>query len=467
MHSQKSAHAPPAALQLLKRREQISRLPAFFNAITSGLPDPARSPTIRSRPDSRAFREPGTSGREAHSIDRPFSPQGVRAGWLIDGTGGGVRQDVLLRFRDGRLISAAPASGEVRPESGLLDGRDCTVLPGLVDAHVHLSMSGTVGVEARLRQLELGWDEAEAAIERHLRDHLSRGVVAVRDGGDRAGHALRFREERLQASGIPLLVRVSGPAWHAPDRYGRLIGRPPGDGRTLAEAVGRSDTRVDHVKVVHSGLNSLLRFGKTTPPQFTREDLAEAVLAAKARGLTFMVHANGGVPVRDAVNAGCDSIEHGFFMGRGNLLRMARRGTFWVPTACTMSAYAHTLPPGSREALGAARNLEHQIGQLRQAVRAGVRVVLGTDAGSPGVHHGQAVSEEIRILMEAGMTAARAVRAASWGGAALLGLEDRLGRLIPGMPATFLVVRGGPDRLPGSLASPLSVYVEGVRRFPA
>lgn len=427
------------------------------------MPDPARSPTIRPRP---GFREPGTSGREAHSIDRPFCPQGVRAGWLIDGTGGGVQQDVLLRFRDGRLISVAPASGEVRPERGLLDGRDCTILPGLVDAHVHLSMSGTVEAEARLHQLELGWDEAKAVIERHLKEHLARGVVAVRDGGDRAGHALRFRKERLQASGIPLLVRASGPAWHAPDRYGRLIGRPAGGQGTLAEAVERSAPHIDHVKVVNSGLNSLLQFGKASPPQFSREELAEAVLAAKARGLPVMVHANGEAPVRDAVTARCDSIEHGFFMGRENLLRMARRGTVWVPTACTMSAYARTLPAGSREAIGAALNLEHQVGQLRETVRAGVRVALGTDAGSPGVHHGQAVSEEIRLLMRAGMTAAEAVRSASWNGAALLGLEDRLGRLTPGMPATFLVVRGGPDRLPDSLASPLSVYVEGVRRHP-
>jgi imidazolonepropionase-like amidohydrolase len=326
-------------------------------------------------------------------------------------------------------------------------------------------MSGTEEVEARRRQLELERDEADSVIERHLRDHLSRGVVAVRDAGDRAGHALRFREERLQASGIPLLVRVSGPAWHAPDRYGRLIGRPPGRG-TLAEAVERSDPAIDHVKVVNSGLNSLLRFGKATPPQFGREELADAVLAAEARGLPVMVHANGERPVRDAVDAGCGSIEHGFFMGRENRFRMARRGAVWVPTACTMSAYARTLPPGSREARGARRNLEHQVGQLREAVREKVRVALGTDAGSPGVHHGKAVSEEIGLLMRAGMTAAEAVRSASWNGAALLGLEDRLGRLTPGMPATFLVVRGGPDRLPDSLQRPLSVHVEGVRRFP-
>ncbi|MCF8061740.1 MAG: amidohydrolase family protein, partial [Deltaproteobacteria bacterium] len=156
-----------------------------------------------------------------------------------------------------------------------------------------------------------------------------------------------------------------------------------------------------------------------------------------------------------------------FLMGRENLDRMACRPTVWVPTTCTMSAYARTLPPGTKEAAGAAQYLEHQVRQLREAVQAGVRVALGTDSGSPGVHHGPAVSEELGLLMQAGMTAEEAVRSAAWNGAALLGLEDRLGRLTPGMPATFLVARGGPDRLPDSLGPPLSVYIEGVRRVPA
>jgi imidazolonepropionase-like amidohydrolase len=404
--------------------------------------------------------------REAHAIDHPSRPQLVRAGWLIDGTGESVQQDVLLRIRKGRLISIAPATSEVPAEATLLDGRRSTILPGLVDAHVHLCLSGTEDMEARRRQLEPGRREAREMIERHLKDHLARGVVAVRDGGDREGHTLRFREEQLSSSGIPLFLRVAGPAWHAPGRYGRLIGQAPGAGRTLAEAVGRCDPRIDHVKIINSGLNSLLRFGRETSPQFSPGELGEAVRAARARGLPVMVHANGAVPVRGALTAGCDSVEHGFFMGADNLLRLVRLGTVWIPTACTMSAYARALPPGSREALGAERTLEHQVGQLRGAVRAGVRVALGTDSGSPGVHHGRAVSEEMGLLMRAGMSPAEAVRSASWYGASLLGLEDRLGRLTPGRPATFLVVRGGPDRFPESLSSPLSVYVEGVRRFP-
>ncbi len=390
----------------------------------------------------------------------------VKAGWLIDGTGGPVQKDVLLGIHRGRLRSITPAHSEAFPEEDTLDCGLCTVIPGLVDAHVHLSMSGTEEAGIRRRQLYTEYEEAEGVIERHLKDHLCSGVVAVRDGGDHAGHTLRYRKERLKQSGIPLQVLVAGRAWHARGRYGRFIGRPPEDKATLWESIRRESPGTDHVKIVHSGLNSLLCFGKQTPPQFDRKDLADAVITARGLGLRVMIHANGETPVRDAVTSGCDSIEHGFFMGRENLTRMARQGITWVPTIYAMSACARTLAPGSREIEGAARNLKHQIRQLSEGIQKGVPVALGTDSGSLGVHHGYTVSDEMELFMQAGMTAEAAVRSATRNGAELLGLGDRLGCLIPGMPATFVVTRGGPDRLPAGLKPPCYVFIAGARQVP-
>ncbi|MFO7785787.1 MAG: amidohydrolase family protein [Thermodesulfobacteriota bacterium] len=143
-----------------------------------------------------------------------------------------------------------------------------------------------------------------------------------------------------------------------------------------------------------------------------------------------MVHANGRDPVRDAVKAGCDSVEHGFFMGRENLDRMASCGTAWVPTACTMSACSRIFPPGSDEAAGARRTLDHQVLQIMEARRAGVTIVLGTDSGGPGVLHGRSAAMEIGIFLDAGMTPQEAVRCATWNGAELLGLSHWTGLLI-------------------------------------
>lgn len=395
-----------------------------------------------------------------HTHIRPIL---VKAGWLIDGTGGPIRRNVLLCIRDGHIEAASPAGEAPASEADVLDCSDCTILPGLVDAHVHLALPGMEPKPGLRAQSDTGWEAACGLIASHLEDHLLHGVVAVRDGGDRAGHARRYGKAILPRPGRPLTVVKTGRAWHAPERYGRLIGRAPEDGTSLSASILQDRSPMDHVKIVHSGLNSLRSFGRETPPQFNARDLEDAVRTARGLGRRVMVHANGRIPVRDAVRSGCDSIEHGFFMGRENLARMARMGVTWVPTAGTMAALARSFPVDSTEAVGALHNLEHQVQQLREALQEGVCVALGTDAGSPGVRHGKAVAEEMGLLMHAGWSVEAAVCAATRNGAELLGLGDCLGCLVPGMPATFLTVRGDPGGIPGSLSPPLSLHVEGVR----
>ena len=240
-------------------------------------------------------------------------------------------------------------------------------------------------------------------------------------------------------------------------------GRPPPRQVTLADAIAACEDPGDHLKVVNSGLNSLIRFGRETPPQFAAEELKAAVTAGNRRDLKTMVHANGRLPVDLALKAGCHSLEHGFFMGRENLERMAEFQTTWVPTAFTMQAYAEELDPSSREAQTARKNLDHQLEQIGLAGRLGVPMAVGTDCGSLGVHHGQALREEMRMLMLAGLSLERAVQAASFNGACLLGLEQELGRLLPGLPASFIAVEAGPSSLPDSLASLQGIFLRGNR----
>ncbi len=339
-----------------------------------------------------------------------------------------------------------------------MDFTDCTILPGLVDAHVHLSMSGTTDPETRQWQLDADYAGMAPVISGHIRDLLAHGVVAVRDGGDHHGHVHRYRLDHGDA--CPLAVRTAGRAWHRKGRYGRLIGRFPAEGQSLGEAVSAGTDAIDHLKIVNSGLNSLTGFGKETAPQFGAEELAAAVRAASARGWPVMVHANGREPVRMAVEAGCRSIEHGFFMGEDNLKRMADRGTFWVPTAGTMTAYAATLPGGGAESDGARRNAEAQLEQLARARELGVRVALGTDAGSMGVFHGAGVIEEMRLLMSAGYSITEAIRCAATNGAELLNLPEA-GPLKAGRSATFAAVDGPPSDLPESLGRVRCVCING------
>ena len=147
-------------------------------------------------------------------------------------------------------------------------------------------------------------------------------------------------------------------------------------------------------------------------------------------------------------------------MGLDNLVRLAASPAFWVPTACTMQGYAKHAMPGSREADIARRNLDHQLDQMRQARSLGVKVAVGTDAGTIGVHHGRAVREEIKLLMEAGYSISEAVQCATQDGATLMGLP-RTGVIAPGYRASLLALPGGPQAFPSNLATPVWFMIDG------
>ncbi len=181
--------------------------------------------------------------------------------------------------------------------------------------------------------------------------------------------------------------------------------------------------------------------------------------AAAARGRDVMVHANGEEPVRVAVTAGCRSVEHGFFMGEDNLERMAARGTVWVPTAVTMQAYAAQQAAAGRDPGPARRTLDHQLAQMERARRLGVAVALGTDAGAPGVDHGRAVIEEMRLLMQAGYPFAEAVRCSAVVGRALIGSAG--GTLAVGRAASFAVYAAGPGEALLQEGAVKAVFING------
>jgi imidazolonepropionase-like amidohydrolase len=388
----------------------------------------------------------------------------LRVGWLIDGSGGPIRQGARLHVANGILhrITEAPVAfpaAVAPPNDCERDCDECTVLPGLVDSHVHLSLSSSMDEAQRIRLRQAPAEVVFQTIQENLREYLRFGVVAVRDAGGARGHALRFAKGLQARTGPAVRIVAAGRAWHRQGRYGRFIGRTPVKGLPLGASILRDESPCDLVKIINSGVNSLTEFGRRTAPQFSLEEMISAVQSSRRKALAVMVHANGEEPVRIALAAGCSSVEHGFFMGSDNLKRMAEQGVIWVPTVAPMHAYARSPEPSDRRAQVARRTVDHQLEQLYRSRLLNVTVALGTDSGSPGVDHGPAVVEELKLLMAAGFSLAEAVRCASLNGAGLIGAE--FGLLAEGRPATFVVVPGAPSELPDSLKHVRAVYVHG------
>lgn len=390
------------------------------------------------------------------SVDRKT----VLAGWLIDGSGESVKENVEIQIQNGHVIAVEPWIPGIEIEGEVIDLRKGTILPPLVDAHTHLFMSGTSDLKIRKRKLDAPFDEIKDVIAFHIAEHLSFGVIAVRDGGDHHAHVLRYKNECMSEKKSRFRLQTAGRAWHRSGRYGRLIGRGISDTDSLAESIAKENAEIDHVKIVNSGLNSLIEFGHQTAVQFNLEEMKGAVNAAACKGLSVMVHANGKIPVGIAIEAGCHSIEHGFFMGHENLKKMADKGIFWIPTAATMQAYSDHLKRTGGNPDVACRNLEHQMEQIIQAQKFGVPIAVGTDAGSIGVHHGRGILQELKILQQAGLTIQDAIGCATKNGSKLLNLPASH-VLTKGQPADFIAVKGSPDALPDSLFSIETICVNG------
>jgi imidazolonepropionase-like amidohydrolase len=176
----------------------------------------------------------------------------------------------------------------------------------------------------------------------------------------------------------------------------------------------------------------------------TFDEMKAVVDAAHALGTKVAIHSYGGSGVRDAVRAGADSVEHGADVDDETLAEMARRGTVWVPTVDHNRYYIdakdeYGFAPGSDVALQA--YIERNLDSVRRAVKAGVKIGMGSDAVY--TMFGQN-TRELGWFVKAGMTTAQALATATTTAAALLGMEDRLGRVAPGYLADLVAVEGNP-----------------------
>jgi imidazolonepropionase-like amidohydrolase len=340
----------------------------------------------------------------------------VAAEWF-DGT---VRRAAPASFlvSNGRLVEiAAGDHGAAFAARGIAVQRGGFLMPGLVDAHVHLFLQGCQ-TDGKLRAAltQQPFEQLVETARRNARRALACGVTLLRDAGDRHGVNDRVRAESLQpGSGLPR-IRSGGVGLKRAGRYGSFMAIDVTDARSIRAAVAELARGSDEIKLILTGIIDFAAGAVTGPPQFTLAQTRVVVEAAHAAGRKVFAHCSGAAGLEIAVAAGVDSVEHGFFMSRGILARMRDRDMAWTATFCPLEfQWRHPEAAGwSRQAVDNLRRmLDEHAAHLRLAHEMGVRLLLGTDAGSVGVEHGQAVREEVGSCVAAGVPLAAVLQAAT------------------------------------------------------
>jgi len=365
----------------------------------------------------------------------------LQFGKLIDGQGRVVNNPVVIVNGDRveRIATAVPDGAEV------IDLRKYTAVPGLVDVHTHMTFywDRKPGTRPWTQLGTLGPAVTVFLAQENARKTLEAGVTTVRDlgGWEYTDIAMRDLINRGAMVGPRMFVaahglHISGKPGSSPD---------PGacDGADACERVARQQ--------LAAGADVIKMYGSTGSDEdvtgfqtFSFEEMKAAVDVAHRAGKRIAIHSYGPDGARDAVRAGTDSVEHATDMDDATIAEMARRGTFYVPTVEHNRYYiAHRDEFGYGDDV--VKRLEdyvqRNLATLRKAIKAGVPIAMGSDAVFTGFGEN---AREMERFVEAGMTPADALKAATVNGARLLGMSGEIGSIGPGFYADIVAVDGDP-----------------------
>lgn len=381
----------------------------------------------------------------------------IHAGALLDRPGQAPRGASTIAVRGGVIVGVY--DGHVMPlgDAPVIDLRDKTVLPGLIDSHVHLS-SDRAGQEGLLagftESRELGAYEALW----NARKTLLAGFTTVRNlGDDGATLALREAIARGWADGPRIIDAgrsISTTSGHMDRRLGVVEDLHPAmnienlcDGLDECRKAVRNQVArgADVIKIATTGgVNS--RIGAGLGKQMFDDEAKAIVETARLYGKKVAVHAHGADGITLALKMGADSVEHGTLMDDEAIALFKKTGAYYVPTLSTVNGYLERIakdpnayPPAVRAKIDWRISITGKA--LEKAVPAGVKIAFGTDAGVS--KHGRN-ADEFELLVKHGMTPMQAIVAATVNAAGLLGLAKEVGSIEPGKSADIIAVSGDP-----------------------
>jgi imidazolonepropionase-like amidohydrolase len=343
--------------------------------------------------------------------------------------------DAVVVVEGDRIRAVGQGAGAVPPGARVVDLRRFTGLPGLIDAHTHITYFWDRAPGTRPRGQRRLPAVTVFLAQENARKTLETGVTTVRDLN--AGNDMDLAMRELAASGAMVGPRIfaSGPGLSV------AAGTSPNPAAMAALVEARIGAGVDWIKVFGSRGGFDVVDGTQT---VSFEEMKAIVDAAHAHGKKVAIHSYGPSGVADAVRAGADSVEHGADVDDATLAEMKRRGTVWVPTVDHNRYYIDAQADYGFPA-GAEANLkdyiQRNLASVKKAVTLGVPLAMGSDAVY--TMFGQN-TRELGWFIQAGMTPAQALATATTVPAAMLGMADRLGRVAPGFLADLVAVEGDP-----------------------
>jgi imidazolonepropionase-like amidohydrolase len=375
---------------------------------------------------------------------------------LLDGHGTVLENAVLLE-ENGTIVRVG-SRGEVAIPEGVPVTHTRTLMPGMMDTHVHLAYSGATAKGAfRAEASEMSYPLLALRAAKHARDTLEWGFTAVRDMNAPGGVVIDLRDAihaghvvgpRVKACGLGLSVtggHMDAPGWG--DQVHLRDMTLPCDGPDAFVRGARSQIKrgADFIKI------NLCVSSRRDPAVPYRQEMTdaeiEAVMAEAARlERRVAAHTSGGGSVKTAVQHGLNTVEHGHWIDQETADLMAARGAYYVPTLLVNERNFDFTPAelGMSKATLAwlERAREDKWRSLETVHRAGVKIALGTDAGFM-LPHGEMNARELELLVHGGLSALEAITAATRTAAELMEMTE-VGTLEPGKLADFLLVDGDP-----------------------
>jgi imidazolonepropionase-like amidohydrolase len=402
----------------------------------------------------------------------PVPARALVADRLIDGTGRDPIENAVVVWEGDRLTAAGARSDVTIPgDAEIIEGDDLTLLPGLMDMHVHLAMQTGMNF-TRMLMAPRSFTLMHAIP--HSQATLQAGFTTVRDaGGTPVGVRLAVENGFFEGPRMRLSVAILSQTGGHADPY-----MPCGCELYIDSTLDIPHSRVDGADEMRRRVREVLRAGADNvklctsggvlspgdlpdTPQFTVEEIAAAVYEAGVHHKHVLAHAMSAEGIKNALLGGVRSIEHGCLLDDEGIVLMLEKNAYLVPTLVAprdVAAIARNNPGAIPDEMvqKAERVAAVHIERFRAAVEAGVQVALGTDAGV-GEHGGN--GRELALMVEGGMSPMQALVAATSVPARLIGMEDQLGTLRAGLLADVIAVQGDPLQHIGLFDDPGRVRV--------